>query len=138
MSELLSSITGGGGGLPRLAPDLTNPGDKVADAGYKRITLDPSTGLITALNLTGKYVINLLRFNNITTEAVTIKLTIDGVIVWNDTNSLPAGNKLSLLGASNGAAEVTESIQCDTSLLLEIQTATDTQVEFEYVARPIL
>ncbi len=133
----LSTVVGGGAGV-ELAPDLTYPSSTVTNAGYIRVALNPSVGLITALSLTGKYSITLLRFAQLTTEAVTIKLTVDGVVIWNDPASLPSGTVLRLLGASNGADEVPETIQCNNSLLLEIQTATDAAVNLEYLARPIL
>lgn len=137
-STLLSSVIDGGG-LSQLAPDLTYPSSTVGNAGYVRVALNPSVGLITALSLTGKYSIALLRFAQLTTEAVTVKLTIDGVVIWNDPASLPSGTVLRLLGMSTGSAdEIPETITCNASLLLEIQTATDASVNLEYLARPIL
>ena len=138
MSELLSSIVGGGG-LPKLAPDLTYPSDKDANATYKRISaIDASAGLTTVLSLTGKWAVSYMALLSITAEVNTIKLTIDGVVKW-DTTYTP-GTTDNLLGAINNSQFSPQDIinGCDSTFLLEYQTATDTNITFDYLARPIL
>ena len=138
MSELLSSITGGGG-LPQLAPDLTYPSSLGVNRGYVWVTgIDASAGLTTALSLTGKFAIDLLQFVGLTNESITVKLTVDGVIIWNDTY-VTGATTLRLFGLNESGGEDTPStMQCNESLLLEIQTTTDTSIDLYYVARPIL
>ena len=130
-----------GGGLPQLAPDLTYPGDRVNlnIRTYKQIAgIDATSGLTTALSLSGKFAISLLRFTNTTAELMTVKLTVDGVVIWNDSfNGLSTAGQY-LLGNMSAGAGVSETVQCNTSFLLEIQTATDTTINLEYMARPIL
>lgn len=129
----------GGGGLPRLAPDLTFPSTRLDGAGYARVTINPVGSLTTALSLSGKFAIERLEFAQLLSEAVTIKLTIDGVVIWNDSFTSPTANTVYLLGQGI-ATSVTSpsSIQCNSSLLLELQTTTDIAVNLQYIARPIL
>jgi len=127
------------GELPRLAPDLTYPTDKSsATIGWIKVSgIDASSGLTTALSLTGKFVITFLQFSNLTNESLVVKLTVDGVIIWNDT--IPSSGTLNnLLGAIDATNSPAEFIQCDTTFLLEVQTATDTSIDLDYLARPIL
>ena len=138
MSKLLSSISGGGG-LPRLAPDLTYPSSLTATTGYIKVTGINAVGaLTTALSLTGKFAIDLLQFENITNESMIIKLTVDGVIIWNDTFA-SGGSTMSLFGSrSTNGTDVSSTMQCNSSLLLEVQTTADASIDLVYVARPIL
>ena len=129
-----------GGGLPQLAPDLTYPGDRsnLNLRTYKEITgINASLGLTTALSLSGKFAISLLRFGGASAELMTVKLTVDGVIVWNDSYTGTSTQQY-LLGNTSAGAGVSETIECNTSFLLELQTATDTSVNLQYMARPIL
>lgn len=122
--------------LPRLAPDLTFPSSLVAGGNYSNVTFNSSVALTTALSLTGKFAISYLKFNSILAEAVTVKLTVDGVVIWND--SFICGNPLYLLGGvQNTHGLSSEVIQCNNSLLLELQTATDTSVQLNYIVRAI-
>ena len=137
----MGTTSGGGGALPSLAPDLTYPGDRLSLnlKTYKEITgINASLGLTTALSLSGKFAISLLRFKDISTGLMTIKLTVDGVVIWNDSFTGTGTNSQYLLGNTSGGAGVSETIQCNTSFLLEIQTATDPSVDLYYMARPIL
>ena len=125
-------------GLPQLAPDLTFPATLLGQNGFANVSaIDASAGLTTALSLSGKFAINLLTFNSLSSEVITVKLTIDGVVIWNDSST--ANINLQLLGSNTRAdANVPESITCNTSLLLEVQTTTDTSIGLSYLARPIL
>lgn len=138
-----TSSLGGGGGIPALAPDLTWPASKaVSSVGYKRITgINATAGLTTALSLTGKFLINGLIFDSMTSETYTVKLTVDGVVIWNDSMTSIGSSTLVLYGsASSSFSNSTNELGfiCNTSLLLEIQSTTDTSVNLEYIARPIL
>jgi hypothetical protein len=92
----------------------------------------------TLLTLTGKFSISYLDIFNLVSEAVTIKLTVDGVIIW---NSVPTnGTTQHLFGAevnSTGTQQITENMQCNESLLLEINTTSDTSVGLTYLVRPL-
>jgi hypothetical protein len=142
-SELLSSVTASGGGNgAALAPDLTFPSSLLDAGGFVRVSgINPTAGLTTALSLTGKFVVDFLKFGTLLSESITIKLTVDGIVVWNDTFSITS-SEVFLLGSSgstDGAGvRNSTSISCNSSLLLEIQTTTDTDVNFEYLARPVL
>ena len=136
-----SPSSGGSGGLPQLAPDLTYPGDRVNlnIRTYKRIAgIDATSGLTTALSLSGKFAISLLRFSSTSVELMTVKLTVDGVVIWNDSFTSSASSGPYLLGNVAAGQAVSETMQCNTSFLLEIQTATDTSINLYYMARPIL
>ncbi len=130
----------GGGGLPKLAPNLTFPSSLSGTSGHSVITGINAVGsLTTALSLTGKFMIDLLRFDGLLAESMIFKLTVDGVVIWNDTFT-PASNLL-LIGNDNTAGIASAGmspIQCDSSLLLEVQTTTDTSINLYYLARPIL
>jgi len=136
MTIKLSSKSGGS--LPRLAPDLTYPGDRLTSTiQFSSVTgIDASSGLTTLLNLSGKFYIDFLEIDSITAETNTCKLTVDGVVVWNDTYA--TGTSDYLLGSRGVSNTIAGSIQCDTSFLLEYQTQTDTSITFNYNARPIL
>jgi len=126
----------GGGGLPRLAPDLTYPADKTGAASYQQVVgIDASAGLTTALSLTGKFAVSYLNFGGVLSENMTIKLTIDGGVIWNDIFAAASANQLFFGGVSGGIAE---SMECNNSLLLEVQMATDTDITLSYLARPLL
>ena len=130
-----TSSLGGGGSLSRLAPDLNFIADKTSN-GYTAINFDPSSGLTTALSLTGKFAIPFMRIENITSESFTIKLTINSVVIWNRSRVMTATDEY-LTGSSNAAwADIPFS--CNTSLLFEVQTTSDSSVDLFYTARPIL
>ena len=97
--------------------------------------IDASAGLTTALSLTGKFAIDYLNFGGVLSENMTIKLTVDGTVIWNDTFVAGNANQLFFGGSSGGIAE---SAQCNSSLLLEVQMATDTDINLSYSARPIV
>jgi hypothetical protein len=130
----------GGSALPQLAPDLTWPSDKNVFTNYKLINLDPSGGLTTALSLEGKWSISSLLLSNFTAELITIKLTVDDRIIWNDTFTLTSTSESVLIGGIlNSNTTLQDAVtSCKASWLLEIQTASDSSVNVKYTARPIL
>ena len=137
-SKLLSS-TVGGGGLPQLAPDLTYPSSLSGASGQIVITGINAVGVLTpALSLTGKFAIDLLHFEDITPEVMTFKLTVDGVVIWNDTAAFAGAAKRLFGSQSTTGADTPSTMQCNTSLLLEVQTLTDASINLVYLARPIL
>ncbi len=128
----------GGAGI-ELAPDLTFPSRVVALTGIERTTGINAVGALTeALGLAGKFSINLLRFESVTSESITIKLTVDGVVIWNSTFSNTNAN-INLLGSLQSITNtVVDRIICKTSLSLEIQTTADASVDLAFLVRPIL
>lgn len=135
----LSTVVGSASGLPQLAPDLTYPSTLSNSSGFVSVSgIDGSSGLTTALSLSGKFAIDLLWFSGLALESMTFKLTVDGVVIWNSSFTLLVSS-LSLFGAfTSSNNSTTSSMQCKNSLLLEIQTTSDTSVTLRYVARPIL
>ena len=124
-----------GGGLPQLAPDLTFPASVTGGRSTRFISgINAFNALTTAVSFSGKHLVSYLVFTGLTAETVTIKLTIDGVVIWNSTFTSPT--TLQLLG--DGNPSYTEPFESKESFLLEIQTTSDTNVNLEYLARPIL
>ena len=134
----MSFSVGGGGGLPELAPDLTFPSSLSAGVAYKETTgIDATSGLTTLLSLTGKYMISMLEIRSLISESITVKLTVDGNVIWNDTFVL-ASTVLLLLGNNLTSSTATDYFSCTSSFLLELQTTTDTDVTFRHLERPII
>jgi len=129
-------------GLPNLAPDLTWPNDKTSGFGHKTITgINGSAGLVTALSLTGRWLINALSFENMLAESYTVKLTVDGVVIWNAAEVVSGVTTMPLYGVyatSLSNANNEPGFICNASLLLEIQSTTDNNISLLYLARPIL
>ncbi len=138
-NKTLSSLVGGGG-LPRLAPDLTYPSSKAGKENYRAISdINASSGLTTALSLTGNFAVSYLAFRWQTAESNRYKLTVDGVVIWDDTKVADVGVDVFLGGVSiSGALYPSDiTIECESSLLLEVHTATDTNIGLNYIARAI-
>lgn len=135
-----------GGGTLKFAPDLTYVSNLSNSAEFLSSYLQTgdingSAGLVTAISLLGKFSFSALQIINNAVESYTLKLTVDGVVIWNSSKTL--GLRQNLIGAIAGAANsnaiaYTETYICETSLLLEVQSTTDTAVKFNYIARPIL
>ena len=144
MTIRTSSLSGGGGGGFKLAPDLSYiSNNRTSAEGYQEVIIDPSAGLTTAISLTGKFAVSSMGVSNTTAESFTIKLTIDSVVIINDTFTASSSG-ISILNAVNGTAQSSVAyngigaIVCESSLLLEVQSTTDTSVNVNFVARPIL
>ncbi len=134
-------VGGAAGGLPKLAADLAFPGSRNAGDNASILNgIDTTTGgLVTALSLTGKYVISLIHLNGMPLESVTVKLTVDGVVKW----STPYTNTISAnfyLGGHTSFSEASSDtlISCDDSFLLEIESTTGTAVSLRSLVRPLL
>ena len=130
MSALLSSITGGGG-LPKLAPDLDFVSN--SSSGKRSFSAIDATGSLTnVINETGKFEFSDIAFTGLLHGDMNkIKLTIDGVDIWDeDPLTPPSGTSITLM--INGGYEVKESIT------LAVQMATDTSISGTYSLRPTL
>ena len=120
-----------GGNLPQLAPDLTWPSNQ--SSGQVSLSgINVQGSLQPVFSLTGRRALSRIYVANLTTETATVKLTIDGVVVWNDTYTAPAN--INLLGI-NGV--IPETYVAESSILFEMQTLTDTSISVAYLARPI-
>lgn len=125
----------------KLAPDLLYHSSKESDTGSTTLVsgIDASSGLTTVISLTGKFSVRLMRLDSLIAEQITIKLTIDGVVIWNDTFTLTStGLWLWGFEQSGSAKTIVEDFICEESLLLELQTTTASSVDFRYNIRPIL
>ena len=134
-----TSSLGGGGGLPRLAPDLTWPADTSGSSPQIILTgIDPSAGLTTVLSITGtKGYISLLYLSGCISENFTIKLTVDGTIIWNDVKNVTSAIAV-LIGGINPSNFFYDSVSFNDSFLLEVQSTTDTDIGCQYVLRKTL
>jgi len=144
MTIRLSATSGGGGAGFKLAPDLNYISNNISsNQPFQRVTnIDGSSGFVTALSLAGKFAVPMLRFGDTLAESMSVRLTIDGTIIINDTFTATT-NGITVVGGDTGAfgsVDFYEGITpvCNSSLLLEIQTTTDTDVTLQYIARPIL
>lgn len=142
MVDTTLSVIAGYKELPKLAPDLNYIQDMsggTAGAPHRTVTgINGSSGLVTALSLTGKHGIYGLEFQNISVENITIKLTVDDVVIWNSVHAA-AYTSLAFFGSlASSDGGNSDCFQCDESLLLEVQTASDTSIDLDYAARPIL
>ncbi len=125
-------IISNSGGLKKLAPDLTRPSDIGGDS-YVTITgVDTSAGLTEVLGLSGKFDVNILKLTGMLDGTVTVKLTVDGVVIWNDT--FPPNTNIHLVGQALAYAE---SFQCESSLSLEVHHPTDSSINLLYSVRPL-
>lgn len=134
---MVAKFKSGGGSGFKLAPDLLFPSRLVPGVGYSHVNLNPAGSLTTALSLTGKWLVQGLYFAQLTSELITVKLTIDGVVIWDNTFTSGA-TTLHLNSRVNSSAPNGTDVVCESSFLLQIQTATDTSVDLYYAARPIL
>lgn len=134
-----------GSAIPKLAPDLNFIQDTAFGSGAASIrttaNIDPSSGLTPVLNLIGKFEVSMLQLANITGgDATTVRMTVDGVVIWNSSKVFGVADP-GLMGAAGAIAAngaMGESFICNSSLLIEIQTTTDVEMKLNYRARPIL
>ncbi len=121
----------GGGGLARLAPDLTRWQQSQVTA-----SVDVTAALGTVLSLTGKRSISLLQLSSMSVNDLTdVKLTIDGVVITNVSGITVNAATENIIGSTTAAQEMFE---CRTSLLLEAKMTADTAIVAVYVTRLIL
>ena len=134
MSELLSSIAGGGG-LPSLAPDLGFVSNSIQGA-RQVLAIDATGSLTEILSLTGKFELGFIGFTGLVSGDMNkIKLTIDGTDIWDeDPLTSPSGTSFNLMGVINSFRE---GYSVKSSLSLSIEMATDNSIGLQYSARPV-
>lgn len=127
-------------GIQKYAVNLDYPSSKATGVNFSQVTgVNASAGLTTLLSVTGqKGVVTFARIQNLTAETITIKLTVDSVVVWNDTYTAEAIELL--IGNNSATAYSPPDTPCffNDSFLLQLQTASDTSVDFDYKYRPLL
>jgi hypothetical protein len=128
-----------GGDLHVLGPDLNFPLDKANGSIYVNTgTINATGSLTTILSLTGKFLIENLSLNDLIANNIAqIKLTVDGVVVWNvdpvsNSTAEPLIGKLIF-----NTDPLLEHIGCESSFLLEMQMDSDTDISLLYVVRPL-
>lgn len=128
-------------GAVRLAPDLSRT---LGGATTQTIVdIDGSSGYTTALSLTGKYIINWLVFDGFTaSEQIDIKMTVDGVLIFDSSDPSTSTTDVSVYGDGNTSSSNIQQLEggfiVESSFLLELQTSTTTDATLQYLARPIL
>jgi len=134
----LSTVAGSGSGAPKLAVDLTYPADRQASSvQFEQISgIDVSSGLASVLSGTGKFLILLLETQATTAESNTAKLTIDGVVIFND--SFTASTLANRFIGSSGSDAIAESYLVESSFDFEYQTTADASISLNHLVRPIL
>lgn len=140
MADVNLSTIVGVGGLATLAPDLTWPSKaKTASVGstQKLTAVDVSGSLQTVITASGKFNFEHLKVENLTAESITIKLTIDGEIKWNDTFTCNTTADLYNVAAGTGFIGGEDGNKVNSTFLLEMQTATDTSINVYFTLRPI-
>lgn len=140
-TKTLSQVLGGGsGGGVLLAPDLDFP--KNSQFGLISTTvggIDASGGLTTILSLTGKFQIQNLWMTLLVVDDInTVKLTVDGTVIWNVDPLVNSATESFIAMNATGEPHALESIICLTSFLFEMQMDSDTSITLNYVLRPIL
>lgn len=141
-SDILSGAGGSGGNPKKLAVDLDWPIDRT-NRGliYQQIaSIDGTSGLATALSITGEGVVTFLQLGSLDTENMRVKLTLDSVVVWDATETSNTGNDWPLIGSSANVGDPFNDIGVffDTSFLLEVETIADTNVNVLYLARALV
>jgi len=121
--------------LPQLAPDLNLLSAMEGSEPIKYLTgINISSALTTALNITGKGQIEHLRITaaTSTTNNLTVKLTVDEVVIWNSIVS-KSDTTLYPLGFSNSS----NPYMFNSSLKLELYQPSNTNASIRYASRPI-
>ncbi len=133
-------IGGGGGGLPKLAVDTDYPKDKLDGNAQLGVSFNPSGTLTTALDLTGKFIIIAISLSSVLANNIAqIKLTVDGVVVW-DVDPLTNATAEFYIGGipQSGNDGWSEAVICESSFKFEVKTDSDSAVTLNYLVRPIL
>lgn len=142
----LKAGMGGGGGLPKLAPDLSH---LLANQTVALVTSQTTEQL--ALGLTGKFAISALALqtgNTWPAGNIGVRLVVDGETIWNGNITTAAGNIITfrLHGLAFGNINTNYGYPqefafcCENSLQLYITVppgASSTSLALNYNARPI-
>lgn len=144
MTINVSTLSSGGGGGFKLAPDLTWPSARNAGTPTKRITgLNLSAGLTTVLSLTPaagtKLMIDLVAVNNLDTTAgaTTTELVVDGVTIWNAASYTEVSNTTFVGGTASNGTDIDQPFIVEQSFVLRMQNPA-TSASCTFRARPIL
>jgi hypothetical protein len=70
-----------------------------------------------------------------TAENATIRLVVDGEVIWDDTYTVQ--NAIFFIGQTNSSVGGGSRYICETSLELQVQMTTDTSINLQYNAHPI-
>ncbi|MGJ8682178.1 hypothetical protein [Paraglaciecola sp.] len=129
-----SSATNNVNSFYKLAPHLTYPEDKwlTGSTRLAKRNVNAFGSVTNILSLTGRHKISYLEIENLN-GGVEIKLTVDGIIIWNGQLS-ESGTRHNLFGGNN---QPPEFFIVEDSLLLDVQTNTDPDFNLYYLARPI-
>lgn len=143
----LSTVIGGGSGAGvTLAPDLNYISNNASQATpYQVITgIDGTSGPATALSLSGRFIVPLMAFNNMSDGDVDISLTVDGTQIINDSFTLSGGTAdqiASIIGGigsnTNQQGFASPEFLVQDSLLLTISHTVDVSIQLAFIARPI-
>ena len=136
-TKTLLSLVGGHGSY-KLAPNADWPKDKL-DGVFVMVSvtgIDASAALTEVLNLSGSFAIHMLDLGTLAVNDVAqIKLTVDGVVIW-DVDPLTNSGTEKYIGALTPGGN--EFIVCDSSFVLEVKMDTDSDIKIQYLVRPIL
>lgn len=138
VAKTLSQLLGGN--IPKLAVDTDFPKDKPNGvAVFTVLNINAVGGLTTILSLTGKFAIHALWMSGLTGNNIaTVKLTIDGVVVWNVDPLTNTTVERYIGSALTDGNAWTERLMCETSFLWEMEMDSDTTIHLNYAVRPIL
>ncbi len=130
----MPSVTGAGANIPELDADLLFPSNNGQD-GFVSLTAIDATAGVNVISAYGKFSFPYLLLSGLpTSENITVNLTIDGNVIFNATFT-PGNATLRLVGASNSTEESAYLVK--ESLLLYVQTTSDTNIGCQYLLRPI-
>ena len=131
MSASWSEITGGSAGI-RQGADLTLPSRIDGTSGFESVAnIDTTTGgLVEVISFAGKLNVTALAINNLPIESITIKWTVDGDVIHNDTFSNTDSNSR-ILGIEGDLPAIVNTLA-----VLEITSTTGTTVGLTFSARP--
>lgn len=126
-------------GLINLAPDLTRLGNQAAGQAYVSVIGIDTTGAPTnILTLAGHFSVSLLRLSGMLAENITVTLTVDGEIKFNQTFTANTTGVIVFGNASASNSYGPESFEVKASLTLDVEMATDTSINFDHLVRPIV
>ena len=147
MSELLSSVVGGGG-LPQLAPDLNWPANLRPTQGYIRVAGIPITysSFSPLLTLTGKFYVSYIALDAmVNLMNYDLKLTVDDEVKWNSAFTAYSPGNIFLGAFSRSASDIPSSSSdvgfiVKKNMLLELKSGGGgaVSVTLDYLAKPIL
>ena len=135
-TKALASLVGDRA-IPKLAVELTSFSSRNAQGFVFVGSLDTTGALTEVLALTGKFEISMIVLASILANDLRkVKLTIDGVVVWNEVGLSANSTTHALLGQSTTQNWLHYLVE--ESLSLELECATDTSINLNYHIRPIL